>query len=815
MRSAGAVRHAVRRRVRSGVAIGVALAAVGVLGMMPGVAAATTSPSILGRAASPAGSASSRLHALSSATERRGEPGPLAPPSLSAYRPGPLGLQDARYPGDVAPKGGASTAGWQLEASPNGSMPNGELTAISCSSANDCTAVGYGVARSGDDTTVAERWNGSAWTLQTTPNPPGITNSYLYGVSCPSASACYAVGYYYSGSTGGAQALAEFWDGSSWTIQPTPNPAGAVDTFLEGVSCPSTARCFAAGYYYFEGSGDTLVESWDGTSWSIESTPNPYPNYDSNLYSISCASATSCEAAGSYLESDTSPTETLGERWDGESWSIQSTPNPADYDFSALYSVSCSSGSACTAVGIYSTTNTAYQALVERWDGSAWAIQTTAPPPNAQLPFLNAVSCTSARACVAVGSYGTTPLAESWNGTTWSIAPSPASVSIITTPTLLGLSCISVARCQTAGYYSYFEPVSEGWNGTAWSVEPTPQPAGASDSWLQAVSCTSANDCEAVGYVAPDAEEATLAERWNGTAWKMQATPNPSDARSYLFGVSCTSATFCEAVGYYINAPSKPLAEMWNGKSWTIQRTPQPSGALWSFLLAVSCTSATNCTAVGQYHTKTSNPTMSERWNGTAWTIEATPDPPSASYSYLLAVSCSSSDSCEAVGYDVTPAIVPLAEHWNGAKWQLQSVATLTAGSLRSVSCTSADACTAVGDVSDEEYPLAASWNGKAWSAESVPEANTIADLQSVSCTAADACTAVGSTPIPYSEIGGTLAETWDGTSWSVQSTPTRSGDPQNELIGVSCTASATCSAVGNVMTNTNLNVTLTEVETS
>jgi hypothetical protein len=92
--------------------------------------------------------------------------------------------------------------------------------------------------------TLAERWDGTSWTIQSTPNPPGSTQIFLDGVSCTSASSCTAVGHYQSTLT-----LAEVWNGTSWAIQGTPNKAGYSDSALAGVSCTSVSACTAVGAY--------------------------------------------------------------------------------------------------------------------------------------------------------------------------------------------------------------------------------------------------------------------------------------------------------------------------------------------------------------------------------------------------------------------------------------------------------------------------------------------------------------------------------------------------------------------------------------
>lgn len=85
-----------------------------------------------------------------------------------------------------------------------------------------------------------------------------------------------------------------------------------------------------------------------------------------------------------------------------------------------------------------------------------------------------------------------------------------------------------------------------------------------------------------------------IAERWNGHHWILMATATISTGSS-LNAVSCTGARACMAVGSSKGA----LAESWNGTRWAVQTLPKGSGA---FLASVSCVSpaATFCTAVGE-----------------------------------------------------------------------------------------------------------------------------------------------------------------------------------------------------------------------
>src|SRR5215475_10888739 len=172
----------------------------------------------------------------------------------------------AGIPASASVPAGASVRGWSVTPSPNPVIPTGQLNWVSCPAANSCMAVGTYTKASGAGVTLAERWDGTAWRIQPVPSPPGAAWSNLFGVSCVSPSACEAVGI--TASRSGAQtALAERWNGSSWQLQPTPNLSQGGG--LNGVSCSSASACTAVGA---SGAGP-LAERWDGARWSIQATP--------------------------------------------------------------------------------------------------------------------------------------------------------------------------------------------------------------------------------------------------------------------------------------------------------------------------------------------------------------------------------------------------------------------------------------------------------------------------------------------------------------------------------------------------------------
>src|SRR5439155_9537600 len=114
-----------------------------------------------------------------------------------------------------------------------------------------------------------------------------------------SVSNCWAVGYYIAGSVN--QTLIERWDGTSWTIVNSPSTSLTQTNYLLGVTCVSTSDCSAVGYYNSGGSVyQTLIERWDGTSWTIVNSPNTSPTQTNYLFGVTCASASHCWAVGYY-----------------------------------------------------------------------------------------------------------------------------------------------------------------------------------------------------------------------------------------------------------------------------------------------------------------------------------------------------------------------------------------------------------------------------------------------------------------------------------------------------------------------------------
>jgi hypothetical protein len=564
---------------------------------------------------------------------------------------------------------------------------SGALNAVSCASATRCFAVGD----------VGVVWNGSSWTKDYLAAPSNYT-AELEGISCASTTMCVAVGSYV-GNDDGYRGFVERWNGVSWVVA---KPAGAYA--LTSVSCPVTNRCFAT-------EDGTAIWIWNGSTWARTADPVAPGAPAGNLFGIACPNKSTCMTVGEAYNSNSA----LSIYGDGTAWTVKPTPTVGRHP--ALLAVACPTTTRCIGVGRrtpgYSRNDDA--TIAEQWNGSTWALM--APPTGGslsswqgidcstatdclavgsyegdygirpialrmsgaastlstgKLPFgaidatFNAVACSTSTNCVAVGNYRTSSatktLVEKFDGTVWSIVPSP-NRSGAPGSTLTGVACVSTTNCWAVGAglgaTGPDTTLVEHWNGLIWAIVNSPNVAGASTTTVNAVSCVASNDCWAVGSATGSTPpHSAYAMHWNGVAWSSVATPTPSvpvfDDLSST-GVACVTSSRCVAVGAY-GTPNgqRPLAATWNGTNWALLAPALPSGSSADFA-AVSCVSASDCVAVGRSYTIAgTTKTLVERWNGTAWSIVASPNQVGADQNRLAGVSCTDDNTCMADGSSMT-----------------------------------------------------------------------------------------------------------------------------------------------------------------
>jgi len=335
-------------------------------------------------------------------------------------------------------------------------------------------------------------------------NTSELEENFLESVSCVTTSWCVAVGYYEDDHK---QTLIELWDGNSWSIQNSPNTSSTVDNLLDGVSCVSVSWCVAVGTSDDGRLEQTLIEVWDGTSWSIQASANTSPTEDNGLYSVSCLSAISCVAVGEF---DNGWLQTLVQVWDGNTWTIQASENSSTTETNYLFEVSCVSANSCVAVGAFMRGGW-NQPMAQVWDGSSWTMQSIPTFSATEGNFVEGLSCVSASMCVAVGAHSINggsvyqTMIQVWDGNSWSIQPSPSN-SLTEDNYLWSVSCVSVSSCVAVGYYylgGIRQTLVEVWDGSAWAIQPSPNPDPFVDNRLQSVSCVSDWQCVVVGASRP------------------------------------------------------------------------------------------------------------------------------------------------------------------------------------------------------------------------------------------------------------------------------------------------------------------------
>lgn len=607
---------------------------------------------------------------------------------------------------------------WSDVASPDvAGATDSILAAVACSSKLFCMAVGSTVTDSPDVATLAERWNGTTWSIVASPSVSGALQTFLTSVACPSRRDCIAVGY--ALSTTSTQAIVETWNGASWTLGTPAEPAGSADNELSGIACPSATVCVAVGRTYAteDSQAAALAEQWSPSGWVLATTQAVPDVLGDFLVSVSCASTTSCTAAGEGYLDDEGDSETLVEAFADGTWSLATTPNAPDVTTSLLTGVACAPGSAsCVAVGQSYTPDEDHLLAIARGTG-AWKLADVTGPKSPASTYLAAVGCSST-ACTAVGEtypandFDTAAVVERWNGATWALERSAAPAGAVQTD-LLGVTCpasktcVAVGAGATATEAGAAEAVafSEHWNGTTWTALTTPEPAGAVTDRLTAVSCESATTCSAVGYgqATVGGPETAFAARLAGATWTLETVPAPSGATATsLDGISCPAAKACVAVGSVTTAAgTAPLVEAWNGRAWSASASPALPDGDGGELLGVACPTSSSCFATGDRQLSGgAEASLGERRSGASWTLTATPDVTGAFATVLTGVACVAT-ACTASGYSVADGgDTTLVASWSGTKWSLESsghVAGDFAANLSGIACDGTTRCTAAG----------------------------------------------------------------------------------------------------------------------
>jgi hypothetical protein len=418
---------------------------------------------------------------------------------------------------------------------------------------------------------------GAAWQAAQAPAPGGPQAGQLQAVACATAVSCAAVG----ASDGSAMLVTR--SGSTWAPVKVPLPASSADgSALAAVACPTASQCVAGGSYHGAGTQQGLLLAGHGRTWTATTAPLPAgaaAKPDALVTSVACATGSACVAVGQYAAGKSE--QALLITGYGSAWSPRRAPLPADagaLPAAQLVSVSCSSATACTAVGSYVDKLGNRQGLLVTLAGGHWTAVRSPLPAGAAVPGaeLSAIECLHPAGCVAVGTYlaGSAGLIVAGSGVTWTAARAPLPAGAAPRPAASfpdiacsGATCVAVGSYTDASGNRRAMLVSLRGTTTALTA-PLPTgfaPAqGSPGAELTSVACPTAARCVAVGvYTDTSGEARLMLVTGAGSAWKATRAPVPANARTvgsqaqgplappaFAF-ITCPAATECVAVGSY------------------------------------------------------------------------------------------------------------------------------------------------------------------------------------------------------------------------------------------------------------------------
>ena len=490
------------------------------------------------------------------------------------------------------------------------------------------------------------------------------------------------------------------------------------------------------------------------------------------LKSVSCTSATACIAVGS----GTGVSVIVETANGGATWTRRAVPFGAAGQPTAI---SCPLSTVC-----YVASGQGAASVLESTDGGSTWTPLTLGAIAGSLRGLADIACTSATACVAVGTSSTGTLAAistTNGGTSWTSATVPT-----TSGTLAGVSCPSATDCVAVGftltatgtggtYTSSGDILATTDGGAIWTAQTVPTGA----TYLDSVSCPSATDCVATG-----SHVVTTSD--GGSTWTAQTVPTGF----FGTGVACETTSHCLVVGQATSSTQAVLATTDGGSTWSAQTVPSVTGELYG----ISCVGTTHCVAVGYETTAHAGNVIATTDGGSTWAAE---DLTSAGVGGLRAISCTSATRCMAVG-GYENGWIEITSN-GGSSWTPVSAPASTAG-LQSVSCPSRTDCFAAPFVRGSSAIDATTNGGSTWTVQSIPSQND--SIAAITCPTTSHCLAVGSTTATKQLV---LATTDDGTSWTAQTIPAATGT----LESVSCPSTTRCVAVGWTGTNASRSATV------
>jgi hypothetical protein len=527
--------------------------------------------------------------------------------------------------------------------------------------------------------------------------------------------------------------------------------------------------------------------------WHRESILNPISHHRVNLAAVSCAGRphAHCVAVGDRTDprgNDSSYSE-VG---NGTIWHVVYTTHPhgvgglepTGQTGYRLNDVSCWAPDRCIAVGDFFRKPGHERPLAERWNGHSWTvIHTPAAHDSAKLDH---ISCASRSACMAVGATSpgddaTAPhLVEQWTGSRWSIThpPLPMGADPVT---ITSVSCPSGTSCTIAGTATSsgtVTPFADTFSDGTWRTDALPATAGLLKvGQVLTVDCASPTACVMVATVGAGADiPSSYSLSGHADSWTQTSLPDGLNVTS----IACTATSSCLIAGYTTDVDDEPTAAIahWDGTSWT------PIEVLADDALDISCTSGTSCVLVDIKRNHFGFFTYVHQAIG----FSSAPFPKASSGGSLDNVSCPTSTMCMAVRGDGA------IEREHARVWSTSRPAH-SHQTFRSVSCVSPTWCMAVGFNGERLKSVTAMWNGREWRTlpRSVAEPSEL-ELTGVSCTSRTFCLAIDEASGQIDE-DSRWAQRWNGHRWRPARRPANKG--RTVLTRVSCASRHFCVVVG------------------
>jgi hypothetical protein len=297
-------------------------------------------------------------------------------------------------------------------------------------SATDVWAVG---GQWGDTKTFATHWDGSAWTIVPTPSPGNGNENPLLSVAASGSNDVWAVGFQYVKDAGYTDyhnvALVEHWDGAAWSVVPVPPTRAGFNSYLTGVSVTSPSDAWAVGYVQeATNTSHPLAEHWDGTAWTEVRMPIKQLGSSVRMQGVASVASDDVWAVGAIMV-DVVPYQTVRMHWDGRRWRSVRGPNDFRYG-TTLYDVAVVSPSDVWAVGTTGDPGEIIlQSRTEHWDGTRWT-KVDAPNGPYDATTLAGVSADASADVWAVGASWPqggeevmVTVVDRWDGSQWSSVP--------------------------------------------------------------------------------------------------------------------------------------------------------------------------------------------------------------------------------------------------------------------------------------------------------------------------------------------------------------------------------------------------------